>query len=155
MSGIDPRGHCSDLGEKAGKQPIDIQHGNSNLKNAWGKQSEGYLFISEHVPMRQCSWKDPSGNKITGYSHFSPTPHPAPQKPAQSSTLYLTCLHQTLPCCAPVESPLPGMLASVPTDLSPIRSAQTPAHIASPSVGVCRASVPVAVATGLISQTPS
>ena len=61
-----PPGHCTALEEKAGKQPIDTQHGNSNLKSTWGTEWEDYLLISEHILERQCSWKDPSRSKGTG-----------------------------------------------------------------------------------------
>lgn len=58
------------LGKKAGQTALDIQHGNSDLKSAWGKQWGSYLFISEHVPERQCSWETPFRHRGTGRCNF-------------------------------------------------------------------------------------
>lgn len=62
LAEIQPGGHHTTLGEKAGKGPTDIQCWKGDLKSAWGTQWEGYSFISECVPERQHSWRDPSGN---------------------------------------------------------------------------------------------
>ena len=69
-----PREHCAVLEEKVGKQPADTQQGKIDLKNLWGTQKEGYLFISEHIPKRQHSLRDNSWNKRTGSCHFPPQP---------------------------------------------------------------------------------
>ena len=58
---------------RQGKQPADIQHGNSDLKNILGHKMGGYLFISEDIPERQHSQREPSRNKGTGGFDF-PTP---------------------------------------------------------------------------------
>ena len=60
MAGIEPEGHCAALGEKSGKQPEDIQHGNSNLKNALGTQWGGYSLISERSPRKAVFTEKPT-----------------------------------------------------------------------------------------------
>lgn len=55
------------------EQPMDTQHGNGDLKSAWGTQQGGYLYILEHVPERYNSQRDPFRNKETGPCHL-PTP---------------------------------------------------------------------------------
>ena len=48
------------LSEKNGKQPGNIQHGNSDLKSSQGTQVGGYSLIWEHIPetvlMERCLW---------------------------------------------------------------------------------------------------
>ena len=135
-SGKAPRALGLLLERRQSKQPLDIQHGNSNLKNPLGTQWAGYLLISQHVPEGQCSQRHPSRNKGTGRCHFSPTlqhKHRAICE-NQYSSHYLTCLHPALPHSALVELPFQVILALVPVQqaLSP-RPDQTPTHTVSRS----------------------
>jgi len=72
----EPRDIGAALGEKAGKQSMNIQCRNSDLKSTWGSRWGGYLLISEHVPERKNSQRNPSWNKGNGRCRFPPpTPH--------------------------------------------------------------------------------
>ena len=62
------------LEKRQGKQPTDIEHGNSDLKSTWGAEWAGYLLISEYAPKRQHYGKDHSGKKGTTRCHFPPLP---------------------------------------------------------------------------------
>lgn len=41
---------------KHGKQSVDMQQGDSELKRPWGTEWESCLLISQNVPERQHSW---------------------------------------------------------------------------------------------------
>uniref|UniRef100_A0A8C9DAZ3 Sushi domain-containing protein n=1 Tax=Panthera leo TaxID=9689 RepID=A0A8C9DAZ3_PANLE len=56
--------------EKASKEPVDIQHGNSNLKSTWCTQWGDYLLTWEHVAERQHSQRPTGADRC----HFPPLP---------------------------------------------------------------------------------
>lgn len=64
--------HCSYREDRQTTRRHNL--GNSDLKSIWDTQYGGYLLISEHIPERQHSQRDPSGNKGTGRCHFLPPP---------------------------------------------------------------------------------
>lgn len=57
------------LAEKAGKQPMNIQCGNTKMKSTQDTQCLAHLGVH---PRRQHSWCDPFWKKITGICHFPP-----------------------------------------------------------------------------------
>ena len=70
LAAIEPRGYCTILREEVGKQPTDIQSGNSNLKSTWNTQWGGYLLVLEYILERHHSQRVPSGNRGTGRHHL-------------------------------------------------------------------------------------
>ena len=125
---IKPREHCATLGEKAGKQPIHIWHGNSNLKCTWGTQWE--IIHSSWSISQRYSWRDPSeNNRMPSAISVPPPPHHKHRATCgnncSAETHYLVCLHQApLPCSS-------GTTPLSHTCLSP-RAARPPPQKISP-----------------------
>lgn len=74
LTGIEPRDHCAVHGEKAGNNLRGRQHGNRDLKHAWGTQWGDYLLLSEHIPERKHVQGHHSGIKETGGTISLPHP---------------------------------------------------------------------------------
>ena len=91
--------------KRQGKQPMDKQCGNSNLQSVLGRQCRSYLLISEHVPERQHSWREPSGNKNTCRQHVLSLPLSINTEPPGETSTALTLLYNQL-----TSSPSPTQL---------------------------------------------
>ena len=138
----EPRGHCTALGEKAGKQPKDIQYGSRDLKSA-GAQSRDVICSSWSLSQRGRIHREiPLGRKKLTCAISLPC-HSALvqdhlQEPAECRHWLPNLLPQSptppiLQWSHPTQSYLPQSQCST---LPPRKLAQTPANNTSPNLGI-------------------
>lgn len=85
MVGVETRGHNTASGDKADEQRRSIQHGNSELKSAWGTERRDYLLFAEGVRKavitETCLWQQRSW--LEPFPSLSPSINKKP--PVESS----------------------------------------------------------------------
>lgn len=119
------------LEKRQGKQTMDIQHGNSDLKNNGAHSGEGMHSL------QRASERDGVHGESSGWGHYPPLPLASDRKQQSTNTHYLTCSHE-----APQHLCSSRTTPSSHTCLSP--------STMGPKFG--RASVPMEVATRLVLQ---
>lgn len=132
------------------------------MKGAWSTQWGSYLFICEHVPERQCSWREPSRRRELGRGggcHFPFLSRSINTEPAtyvnqhNTNTDFLTPSPQVTPKLHSGGTTLPRYACLSPSMVGPLPQKSNPNPLPTPCFPprqFFRALVPVA--RGIISQ---